>query len=123
MTWRDENGLALLALIAMILALGLVAWSFVRIISTQHVSSPEQSLSAQRFYLAESGLEIGKKYYNDFWMVHTSASDEPTWASFSATGYYFLYRSEPLGNGSFDLGVKWDTYQPQFISNGDIGGI
>ena len=122
MRQKAENGFAIIALVAVILVLGLVAYSFMSIISTQRYASSAQPISAQAFYLAESGLEIGKKYYSDFWRdtaAHSSTSDEPVWAS---TTYYFLYQSEPLGNGSFDLGVKWLPYDPQYRSFGYMQG-
>lgn len=107
---KQESGFSLIALIAIMLILGVVAYAFVGIISTHRLSSIELYNSMKAFYLAEAGLELGKKYL-------TELGEKPAWAP-----HTLLYSNEPLGEGTFSLEVYLDqsTNFFSFTSSGKI---
>jgi len=93
-----EQGLALLAVIAIIIILGVVASAFVTqiIAHRQTAASPLNSLKA--FYLSEGALEIGKKYIVD------REGQEPAWSPTTE-----LFVDEALGEGTFSLSINWES--------------
>ena len=115
----SSSGMGIIVILAVIVVVGLLAGALVTIVSTHRraLSVPDQSVKA--FYLAEGGLEIGKKYVSVMWDDHS----DPSWAG-STDGYYFLYIGEPLGEGTFDLGVHWGTGTEEgfasFVSYGHV---
>lgn len=89
-----EKGLALLALIVLMLILGLVAYTFVSIVSTHRYGSQIPNTSLQAFYITEGALEIGKKFVKDRWGTGT---DVPLGADFT------IFTDEPMGDGTFSV--------------------
>jgi len=107
-----EKGLALLALIVIMLILGLVAYTFVNIVSTHQYASQVPHTSLQAFYLTEGALEIGKKYVDQIW----DSQSYPTW--YNQTLYYEV----PLGDGTFSVwvtGTSMDGFV-EFDASGDV---
>jgi hypothetical protein len=96
--------MAILALISVMVVVGLLAAALVTIVSTHRYSSAVPDSSVKAFYIAEGGLEIGKKYVSAMWDAHST----PSWAE-DIEEYYYLYVNEPLGDGTFDLGIHWGT--------------
>lgn len=99
-----QSGMAILALVSVMVVVGLLAAAMIAIVSEHQYSASVPDSSMKAFYLAEGGLEIGKKFVSVMW----DAGTDPSWAG-STDGYYFLYLGEPLGDGTFDLGVHWGT--------------
>ncbi len=116
---KPTAGMGIIVILAVIVVVGLLAGALVTIVSTHQtaLSVPDQSVKA--FYLAEGGLEVGKKYVSVMW----DAKTDPSWAG-STDGYYFLYMGEPLGEGTFDLGVHWGIGTEEgfasFVSYGHV---
>lgn len=114
-----SSGMGIIVILAVIVVVGLLAGALVTIVSTHRVSLSVPDQSVKAFYLAEGGLEVGKKYVSVMW----DAKTEPSWAG-STDGYYFLYVGEPLGEGTFDLGVHWGTGTEEgfasFVSYGHV---
>jgi len=97
-TTNSENGLALVALIAIMLIIGIVAYTFVNIISTQLETQEAPFSSIKSFYITEGALEIGKKYISD------QNGVPPGWAP----DVFQLFDDEPMGDdGTFDLTITW----------------
>ena len=55
-----EDGFALLALLAVMIILGIVDYTFVNIISTERAASGMQYNSVKAFHITEGGLEVGR---------------------------------------------------------------
>ena len=89
-----EAGLALISLVIVMLILGVVAYTFVTIISTHRYGFGVTESSLKAFYITEGALEIGKKYVVDRWATET---DVPLGANFT------IFINEPLGDGTFSL--------------------
>ncbi|MDP8234832.1 MAG: hypothetical protein P9M08_00460 [Candidatus Erginobacter occultus] len=108
---NQENGFSLIALVIIILILGVVAYTFVGIISTHRLSSIELYNSMKAFYLTEAALEVGKQYLSD------EVGGPPAWAPHTV-----LYSNEPLGDGSYSLTVYWDQASGffSFTASGEI---
>ncbi|MDP8215073.1 MAG: hypothetical protein RAO92_04095 [Candidatus Euphemobacter frigidus] len=98
-TKNSENGLALVALIAIMLIIGIVAYTFVNIISTQLISQEAPFNSIKSFYITEGALEIGKKYISD-----QNGTRPAGWPPDTVIP---LYDDEPMGDGTFDLSINW----------------
>jgi Tfp pilus assembly protein PilX len=96
--------MGIIILVAVIVVVGLLASALVTIVNTHRTAFSVPDDSVKAFYLAEAGLEAGKKFVSVMWDEDT----EPSWAG-STDGYYFLYTNEPLEDGTFDLGVHWGT--------------
>ena len=96
-TEHSENGLVLVALIAIMLIIGIVAYTFVNIISTQLETQAAPFNSVKAFYITEGALEIGKKYISD------QNGVPPGWAP----GSLMLFDDESMGDGTFDLTINW----------------
>ncbi len=88
-----ERGIALLALIFIILALGLVAYTFVNILSSHRIAGPGTASTMKAFYLKEGALEIGQRYVAECWAAGTAP----------ALGEVFPER--PAGDGVISLWV------------------
>ena len=93
---RPEAGMALLALLAIMLILGMIAYSFVGIVSTHRTGIAAQDRSVKSLYLAESGLQIGNQWLYD---NPTLVSAWPEYTSVE------IYTDEPLGAGTFSMTV------------------
>ena len=93
----------MIALIAVMGVLGVVAYTFISIISTQRYVEVAQYNAMKAFYIAEGAVPIGKKYYFN-WYKETDAP--PAWAV-ATTGYHRFYDDKDLGDGTFDLWVHW----------------
>ncbi len=108
---NQERGFSLIALVIIILILGVVAYSFVGIISTHRLSTIEIYNSTKAFYLSEAALEVGKKYLSD------QVGGPPDWAPHTV-----LYSNEPLGDGSYSLTVYWDQASGffSFTASGEL---
>jgi len=91
-----ENGLALISLVIIMLILGVVAYTFVNIISTHKYGFGVSESSLKAFYITEGALEIGKKYVADRWATETTAV---MGANFT------IFTNETLGDGTFSLWV------------------
>ncbi len=91
-----ETGIALLALIFIILALGLVAYTFVNILSSHRIAGPGTASTMKAFYLKEGALEIGQQYVADYWATGTTVPLGENVA---------IFPDEPLGDGHFSLWV------------------
>ena len=92
----QESGLALVSLIIVMLILGVVAYTFVSIVSTHRTGFPVTESSLKAFYITEGALEIGKKYVADRWGTET---DVAMGANFT------IFTNETLGDGTFSLWV------------------
>ena len=94
---NSENGLVLVALIAIMLIIGIIAYTFVNIISTNLETQEAPFSSIKSFYITEGALEIGKKYISD------QNGVPPGWAP----GISQLFVDELMGDGTFDLTITW----------------
>ncbi len=94
---HQEAGIALIALLAIMLILGVVTYAFVSIISTHRYSSIAAYSSLKTRYITEGALQIGKKYVRDRWSTGTTV---PLGANFT------ILTDEPLGDGTFSVWVS-----------------
>ena len=93
---HQETGLVLLALIAIMLILGIIGYTFVSIVSTERESAAAPYDSIKAIYITEGALEIGKKYISD------QGGVSPNWAPNTD-----LYVNWPLGDGAFWINMTW----------------
>lgn len=78
------------------LVLGLVAYTFVSIVSTHRHAAAVPHSSLKAFYISEGALEIGKKFVADRWATET---DVILGTSFA------IYTDQTLGEGTFAVWV------------------
>ncbi|MEA1928192.1 MAG: hypothetical protein U9N73_08280 [Candidatus Auribacterota bacterium] len=109
---RPESGLALISLIIVMLILGVVAYTFVTIISTHRTGFPVTESSLKAFYITEGALEIGKKYVADRWATETTVALGPD---------FCIFTNESLGDGTFSLWVtESDVGFVTFTATADV---
>ncbi|MFH1039074.1 MAG: hypothetical protein V1789_10460 [PVC group bacterium] len=108
----EERGLALLSLIIIMLILGVVAYTFVNMITTTQSSAVFANKSLGAFYITEGALQIGKKYVAEYWATETTV---PLGMDFC------IFSDEPLGNGTFSVWVNMSeiTYAT-FTASGSV---
>lgn len=92
---RRETGLALLALVFIMLILGMVGYTFISIISSHRISISDTGRSIKTFYIREGALEIGQQFVADYWATHTVPLGPDI----------LVFSNEPLGDGTFSLWV------------------
>ena len=104
--------MALLALIAIMLILGMIGYAFVGIVSTHRTSIAAQDKSVKALYLAESGLQIANQW---LWNHQTEVK---SWTSPTSVE---IHTDEPLGDGTFSATVIYegDTFY-SFTASGDV---
>ena len=86
----------LMALVAIILILGIVGYTFVSIVSTERKATVGVYSSMKAFYINEGALEIAKKY------IYDQGGVKPDWAPNTD-----LYVNCPLGYGAFWVNMTW----------------
>jgi len=108
----QESGLALISLVFVMLILGVIAYTFVTIISTHRYGFTVTESSLKTFYITEGALEIGKKYVVDRWATETTV----------ALGANFtIFTNESLGDGTFSLWVtESDVGFVTFTANANV---
>lgn len=113
----------MIALIAVMMVLGVVAYTFISILTTQCYVEVAQYDAMKAFYIAEGAVPIGKKYYFN-WYSQTQAA--PAWAE-ATTGYYLFYDDKTLGDGAFDLWVHWgvgtEAGYAWYLAYGTVGSV
>ena len=97
-----ESGLALISLIIVMLILGVVAYTFVSIISTHRYGFGVTESSVKAFYIKEGAFQLGQKYIKDL-----GDPDE-----YYALVDYAVFVDEPMGDGTFSV----------WVSQTDVGG-
>ena len=102
---HHESGMMLLALVAIMLILGIVGYTFVSIVSTERKASVGMYSSMKAFYINEGVLEIAKKY------IHDQNGVAPAWAPDAD-----LFINEAMGDGTFDLSMYWPANPSEFIN-------
>ncbi len=108
----EEKGLALLALIILMLILGVVAYTFVNMIATTQSSAVFTNRSLEAFYITEGALDIGKKYVAVYWATGTTV---PLGMDFC------IFTDEPLGKGTFSVWVNMsDITYATFTASGNV---
>ena len=95
---NNETGLALIALVAIIVILGVISYAFVNIVSRHRLASTEPYKALKAFYITEGALEIGKKYVSD------QGGTAPPWAPDTV-----LFNHQTMGDGTFTLAIHWPT--------------
>ncbi len=102
---RNEKGVALLALVFVIMVLAMASYAFVGIVSEEKLSISEPRESIQALYIAEASAQIGKMFAREMLQQGIDPSDG------GEEGYYYRYEDEPLCGGTFDLGLElpWNT--------------
>lgn len=95
----------LVALIAVMIILGIVGYTFVSIISTEMEATGGSYSSVKAFYINEGALEIAKKY------IHDQEAVAPAWAPDTE-----LFVGEVMGDGTFDLSMYWPLSPSEFIN-------
>ena len=119
----SETGIALIALIAVMMVLGVVAYTFISILTTQRYVEVAQHNAMKSFYLAEGAIPIGKKYYFN-WYSQSQTQAPPAWAE-ATTGFFLLFDDKALGDGTFDLWIDWGTGPEAgyawYLSYGTVG--
>ena len=93
---HSQTGLVLISLIIIMLILGVVAYTFVRIISTHRTGLQATESSLKAFYITEGALEIGKIFMANRWGTGT---DVPLGTNIN------IFSNEPLGDGTFSLWI------------------
>ncbi len=100
MKTQKDRGIALVALAFIILVLGVVAYSFVGMISQEKVVTIKPKESSQALFVAEAGIQLAIKTAR-VWL-----HDEIT----VPDGYYYLYEDHTLPPGTVDIAKKeWDS--------------
>jgi len=102
---HHESGMMLMALVAIILILGIVGYTFVSIVSTERKATVGVYSSMKAFYINEGALEIAKKY------IHDQNGVTPGWAPDTD-----LFMDEVMGDGTFDLSMYWPANPAEFIN-------
>ena len=97
----------LMALVAIILILGIVGYTFVSIVSTERKAMVGVYSSIKAFYITEGTLEIAKKY------IYDQGGVKPDWAPNTD-----LYVNWPLGDGTFWVNMTWPDSGSIIISVG-----
>jgi len=104
-----ESGLALISLIIVMLILGVVAYTFVSIISTHRYGFGVTESSVKAFYIKEGAFQLGQKY----------CSDRNPVADYDPQVNFRLFTDEPMGDGTFSVwvsqtddpsGIRWTTF-------------
>ncbi len=114
---RDTNptrqaGIALLALLAIVLVLGVVTYAFVGIVSTHRLGVAHPRRSVKAFYLAESGLQVANQWLYD-------NKDTVSWHSPTS---FEIFTGEPLGDGTFSATVIYEGGRFfSFTASGSVG--
>jgi hypothetical protein len=90
-----EAGLALISLVFVMLVLGVVAYTFVSIISTHRYGFGVTESSIKAFYIKEGAFELGQKYIKDL-----GDPDE-----YYVLVNYAIFIDEPMGDGTFSVWV------------------
>ena len=98
-----EAGLALISLIIVMLILGVVAYTFVTIISTHLYGFGVTESSIKAFYIKEGAFQLGQKYIKDL-------GDPDTYYPLVD---YRIFNDEPMGDGTFSV----------WVTQTDVGGI
>ena len=99
---HSEAGLALISLIIVMLILGVVAYTFVSIISTHRYGFGVTESSVKAFYIKEGAFQLGQKYIKDL-----GDPDE-----YYTLVNYDIFVYEPMGDGTFSV----------WVSQTDVGG-
>jgi hypothetical protein len=97
-----ESGLALISLIIVMLILGVVAYTFVSIISTHRYGFGVTESSVKAFYIKEGAFQLGQKYIKDL-----GDPDE-----YYALVDFAIFIDEPMGDGTLSV----------WVSQTDVGG-
>ena len=103
-----ESGLALIALIIVMLILGVVGYTFVSIISTHRYGLGVTESSMKGFYIKEGGFQLGQKYVKDL--------GDP--ANYDPLASFALFTGESMGDGTFSVwvsqtdvdGIRWSDF-------------
>lgn len=106
-TSSRETGLALLALVFIMLVLGVVGYTFISIVSSHRISIAGSGNTTKTFYIKEGALEIGQEYVADYWATQTVPLGEDI----------LLFGNEPLGDGSFSL---WITMTDIMVADFEV---
>ena len=101
-TRYPEAGLALISLVIVMLILGVVAYTFVTIISTHRYGFVVTESSLKAFYIKEGAFQIGHKYINDL--------GDP--ADYSPRVNFAILTDASMGDGTFSI----------WVSQTDVGG-
>ena len=103
---HHESGMLLLALVAIMLILGIVGYTFVSIVSTERKATVVVYSSTKAFYINEGVSEIIKKYISDQNAV------TPDWAPNTD-----LFVDEPMGEGTFWVNMTWPVADSTTITS------
>ena len=105
----SEAGLALISLVFVMLILGVVAYTFVSIISTHRYGFGVTESSIKAFYIKEGAFQLGQKYIKDL-------GDPDTYDPLVDER---IFTDEPMGDGTFSVwvsqtddpsGIRWTTF-------------
>jgi|GEM_PF-799308 len=97
-----ESGLALISLIIVMLILGVVAYTFVSIISTHRFGFGVTESSLKAFYIKEGAFQLGQKYVKDL----GDPEDYDPLVNFA------IFTDEAMGDGTFSV----------WLTQTDVGG-
>ena len=100
-TNQGEPGLALIALLVIVLVLGVIVYAFSSMIASHQMAAESGYNAMKAFYIKEGALELGMKFVVDRWAAAES------YDSYEQLGAdYLIFDNEPMGEGTFSI---WAT--------------
>lgn len=120
---RNENGLALIGLMVIILVLGVIVYAFSTMVASHQMSAESGYNAMKAFYIKEGALELGMKFVVDRW------AEAEDCASYTPLGEnYAIFSEEEMGEGTFSVWVtetavycgSQNPSQPEFYAVGTV---